>query len=1852
MHRPLTSSSLFYMLCGPRHIKRIVFFGLGLACLISFLIVKTPPSTRADYFERVLQRMQPTPPPSLSIPLRAGLSANMTLLAPTLYPTQSRKWITRNQNTTANLFQCIALDDCAQNQTKVVIIESHHFRMYLERGWSGGEGIWAASMIRAFENMGYSIMYSHGGPSTIQLYQIFEKLVVMVICESTGVLELVQWGLVRDAENPSGIPIWKIFAFAWWPGGEHPLGPRWTLNPEDYILLDKGLPHNSYVGYSIEAQCAQHPFIPHDERNDEAWILAKSISYFGADVRAWDPEVLDMAGEHARVSFFTGAGDPIAEIPVDPATVVMSSHVKNVGVLPQEEFFNRLSRTKVLIGMSNPVLSPTPYDALCLGVPFINPILDWDRSRPHDRSSWRTQHDMLKLSSPPYVYNVFKNDRDGFVQAIRDAMDHPIESYVPENMRIAAVEQRLGRIVEHDWREEAVKLMKTRKMSDPEQVRALALPSDQLTDEFTGMASADCSSDFGGKSTSTLRFFLNGSPIVLDGNSFDPDATLLDFIRSQGQGFTGTKLGADIHGPEKFSQHITLNACLAPIISVDGKHVITVEGVGSPENPHPIQERLWKLSGSQCGFCTPGIIMSLYALVRNAAYKGSLTAADIELDGVLDGNLCRCTGYKPILDAAKTFVGEYTGKLNSSADPVIPINFESANLDHSDCCTNPGPSDATAVGCGRADCCQLTGDASAEAATSPKFPRFKLKPYKVGTELIFPPSLAKTVASPLAFGSGSRKWLRPTTLAELLAIKAQYPDARLVGGSSEIQIEVKLKAAAYPVSVYVSDIVELQAPAVINAQGNFEFGANLSLAELEVACKRLCGELDSGLQGPIEAIKTQLRYFAGLQIRNAASVGGNIATASPISDLNPVWVATESYVIAASPDNEALELPLSTFFTGYRRTMLPRDGVLVKVVVPLNKSSDIEVVRAYKQAKRRDDDIAIVTACMVMRVSSGTITHARLAYGGMAPTVVSALKTQEYLVGKAFSQETFEAALDILSNEMHLPFDVPGGMASYRKTLALSFFFKFWTSVGEQTNVSAASDLDITSLIHRQLSSGRHDNSDPYAQEVVGKQEPHMSGLLQATGAAVYVDDMPKVGNELYGGLVLSSRAHAKIISVDASAALEMEGVVSWVSYQDLPNERANYWGGGPALDEVFFAVDEVQSHGQPIGMIVAQSKILAQKAARAVKIEYEDLPRILTIEEALEQGSFIPGYDRFIRRGQPVEESLAKCDHVLEGSTRLGGQEHFYLETTAVLVVPKLESGEMDVYLSTQNLAGAQRWVASATGVPRNRIVAHAKRLGGGFGGKETRTSHIAAITAVAAKKLRRPVRIMLDRQEDIMTSGQRHPCLSKWKVGFSKEGKLQALSADFWVNAGHSSDISGGVCDRALAHIENCYYIPDVDVRGKLCKTNTVSNTAFRGFGGPQGMLVAEHYIEAIADKLNLDIDHVRQINLYKEAEKTPYHQKVLDWHVPRMLGDCKRESRYEERKAAVDKFNAEHKWRKRGIVLVPTKFGLAFGVQAMNQGSALVHVYTDGSVLVAHGGVEMGQGLYTKCCQIAAQELRVPLTDVFTSESATSTVPNTVPTAASAGSDLNGYAVYNACAEINRRIEPYRQKLGPDASLAALANAAWGDRVSLSATGHHSTPDLGYEWNNPNETGNLFHYFTQGVCATEVEVDTLTGDHTVLRVDINMDVGKSLNPAIDYGQIEGAFIQGQGLCTIEESLWLNSGAIFTTGPGAYKIPGFSDIPQTFNVSLLKDAEWPNLGSIKASKGVGEPPLFLGCSVALAIRAALKSARADAGVAEMQEFRLPMTSERIRMACADFLVKKGSVRQEEGQKGFFVHI
>ncbi|RDA89949.1 hypothetical protein CP533_0288 [Ophiocordyceps camponoti-saundersi (nom. inval.)] len=1329
----------------------------------------------------------------------------------------------------------------------------------------------------------------------------------------------------------------------------------------------------------------------------------------------------------------------------------------------------------------------------------------------------------------------------------------------------------------------------------------------------------------------TLRFFLNGTRVVLD--DVDPEATLLEYLR--GIGLTGTKLGCGEGGcgactvvvsqynpTTRRIYHASVNACLAPLASIDGKHVITIEGIGNTKSPHAAQERVARGHGSQCGFCTPGIVMSLYALLRN---KPGPSSQDIE--EAFDGNLCRCTGYRPILDAAHTFAVDMPAKENG------------CSVNGAGCCSVNG-----------AECCMRNGKATASDQPIKRFTPPGFIEYRPDTELIFPPALKKHEMRPLAFGNRRRTWFRPVTLDQLLQIKSVHPQAKIIGGSTETHIEIKFKALRYPVSVYVGDIPELRQFAL--GDDYVEIGGNVVLTDVEDICEQAIERYGTRRGQVFQGILKQLKYFAGRQIRNVGTPAGNLATASPISDLNPVLWAADAVLVAKSAEGST-EIAMSRFFKGYRQTALAADAIIAAIRIPVT-AAEGEFFRAYKQAKRKDDDIAIVTAGFRLRLNQrGVVERCSLIYGGMAATTVSAAKATQYLVGRRFAElETLEGAMSALGVDFDMPYGVPGGMASYRKALALGFFYRFYHDVLSNLDGECAHiDHEAIDEVEREISTGAVDeqSSVTYEKEVTGKANPHLAALKQTTGEAQYTDDMPALRNELHGCWVLSTRPHAKLKSVDYGPALDMAGVVDYVDQHDMPSPEANRFGA-PHFDEVFFAEDEVHTAGQPIAMILATSASRAQEAARAVRIEYEDLPAVLTMEEAIEQESFHPIF-REIKKGD-AEAALARCDHVFTGTVRMGGQEHFYLETQACLVVPKPEDGEMDIFASTQNANETQVFASRVCDVQANKVVVRVKRLGGGFGGKETRSVLLSSAVALAAKKTGRPVRCMLTREEDMVTTGQRHPFLARYKVGVNRDGRLQALDVDIFNNAGWTLDLSASVVERAMTHSDGCYDIPNVAVRGRVCRTNTMSNTAFRGFGGPQGMFIAETYMEETAERLGMAAERLREINFYRPGATTHFNQELEDWHVPLMYGQVRTESAYDERRKTIDSFNETHRWRKRGLALIPTKFGISFTALFLNQAGALVHIYHDGSVLVAHGGTEMGQGLHTKLTQIAAQALSVPLEGVFISETATNTVANASATAASASSDLNGYAVADACRQLNERLAPYRQKFGEGATMAQLAHAAYFDRVNLSAQGFYRTPDIGYTWGE--NKGKMFFYFTQGVAAAEVEVDTLTGTWTCLRADIKMDVGHSINPAIDYGQIQGAFVQGMGLFTMEESLWLrSSGTLFTRGPGAYKIPGFRDVPQKLNVSLLKDVSWKNLRTIQRSRGVGEPPLFLGSAVFFAIRDALRSARRgidlDAGLLNLES---PATGERIRLACEDGIVKRARVLPKEGERSFFVAI
>eukprot|EP00794_Sanderia_malayensis_P018317 gene18317-biopygen12264 len=624
-----------------------------------------------------------------------------------------------------------------------------------------------------------------------------------------------------------------------------------------------------------------------------------------------------------------------------------------------------------------------------------------------------------------------------------------------------------------------------------------------------------------------------------------------------------------------------------------------------------------------------------------------------------------------------------------------------------------------------------------------------------------------------------------------------------------------------------------------------------------------------------------------------------------------------------------------------------------------------------------------------------------------------------------------------------------------------------------------------------------------------------------------------------------------------------MDGVVSFVCHKDLSKDN-NKFGLTDVIDEEVFASEKVSHVGQIIGAIIATDQTSAKRAAKVVQVSYKELPAIVTIEEAIMAKSFLVRPIELAKGS--VEDAFKNCDHILNGEMRTGAQEQFYLETHATIAVPKGENGEMEIFSSTQSPTETQLIVAKVLGVQANRIVCRVKRIGGGFGGKQTRSIPISAAVAVAANKVGRPVRIMLDRDEDMLISGTRHPFYASYKVGFNKDGQIKAFEVDLYNNGGWSLDVSLAVLKQGIVNCSNAYFIPNVRVRGYCCKTNLASSTAFRGFGTPQGMMVGENMMNNVALFLGKEVEDVRQKNLLSQGQLTHYNQEIESQPMINCWNECLKQSSFYQVKEEVKKFNAENKWKKRGISIIPTKYGISFAEVFLNQAGALINVYTDGSVLLSHGGVEMGQGLYTKTIQIVSETLKVDVSKIHVLETATDKVPNTSPTAASSGSDLNGMAAYNACLEINKRLKPFRKE---NVSWEEAVHSAYFARVSLSATGFYATPNLNYDWDT--NSGRLFAYHTTGAACSVVEIDCLTGDHQVLKTDIVMDVGQSLNPAIDIGQIEGAFTQGYGLFMMEQLVHSPSGVLLTRGPGAYKIPSFNDVPTEFNVSLLKGTFTP---------------------------------------------------------------------------------
>jgi len=756
-----------------------------------------------------------------------------------------------------------------------------------------------------------------------------------------------------------------------------------------------------------------------------------------------------------------------------------------------------------------------------------------------------------------------------------------------------------------------------------------------------------------------------------------------------------------------------------------------------------------------------------------------------------------------------------------------------------------------------------------------------------------------------------------------------------------------------------------------------------------------------------------------------------------------------------------------------------------------------------------------------------------------------------------------------------------------------------------------------------------------------GASVTHDSAEQHVTGAAQYVDDIPELARTLHAAIGKSPVAKGTLTQLDLSQVCTAAGVVDVVTIADMPavTDIGPVYQGDPIL-----AGPELQFHGQALFAVAAATFIEARKAVALAAIQVDEQIPTLTLEQALASGERVRP-DHMMVKGD-AKKALASAPNTLTNTLYNKGQEHFYLESQVSYAVPT-DDGGMTIYTSSQHPSEVQKLVAEVLGIAMHKVTVLVRRMGGGFGGKETQAAPWACLAAVLAVRNKRPVKLRLDRQDDMVLTGKRHDFFSRWTVGFDDEGQLIGADIHLAGLCGFSPDLSDAIVDRAMFHVDNAYNFPAMAVLGQRCKTNTVSNTAFRGFGGPQGMIVGEAMMDDIARATGLDPLDVRLKNLYQNGDKTHYGQPIEDFHIERLMTQLERECEYRQRRHDITEFNQQHPYLKRGLALTPVRFGISFTVQHLNQAGALINIYTDGSIQINHGGTEMGQGLFTKVAQVVANEFSVDLDYVQVTATATDKVPNTSPTAASSGSDLNGKAAQAACQTIKERLVDLAVEhfgVAPDDvhfinnhvvvgvgesaqwfTFAEFVQLAYEQRVSLSATGYYRTPKIFYD--RDTASGRPFYYYALGASCSEVEIDTLTGEYRILRTDILHDVGASLSPAIDIGQIEGGFVQGMGWLTTEELTWDAKGKLASASAATYKIPTSMDVPSILNVRLF---DQPNAEeTIYNSKAVGEPPLMHGISVWCALRDAAASV---ANYAINPPLDTPATPERVLaavMAC-----------------------
>jgi len=1356
-----------------------------------------------------------------------------------------------------------------------------------------------------------------------------------------------------------------------------------------------------------------------------------------------------------------------------------------------------------------------------------------------------------------------------------------------------------------------------------------------------------------------LIFWLNGVKVeIVDPN---PAVKLTDYLCQVG--LTGTKVSCGQGGcgactvmlshkkPDGTTIHRPINACLRLLCTLDGMLVTTTEGIGSVHKGlDPTQVRIAQCNGSQCGFCTPGFVMNTHAFLQQKP-----SACQQEIEDIYGGNLCRCTGYRSILHGMRTLASDYDAATDKTQQCLIDPSF---------------------------------------------YVHFKKEMAPIRMEEL-PGYDPKPRA--LHFKSTDHQYYRPITLEEAHRLKknhvshAGHHDVRVIIGNTASGVYQKEHAQ------YLIDISAVETLGKIEERDSGLFiGAAVTIQEAINFISDVIQKRPDDQTTGLKEFKRHAAFIAGLQVRSAGSIAGNIFMTRDHADHGTPFPSDVYTILAAL--GTTVTIGSLEYKDGCKNFLLaempavqelPKDALILSFYIPYTRPQ--EYIQTYRIARRVQMSHPIVNAGFRCRLSEGTdarVGEATIVFGGLASLNCRTYKTEQFLIGKPINNETLQSSLLILKQEvkeMTIPMEEEGISTPYRLQLAENFFYKFFLHLAVSIKPELVGSKIASAAHHdvRPLSTGKQEWYEypelyPLTQPMVKR-----GAFVQASGEIKYTNDIGLPLGGLHGVMVKSSRPHARFSFPTALSRLKellikkFPGFKDLITVEDIPQGGAKLVGLGD--DDPLFSDGVVTSVGAPIAMVVADSIATAYKAVSYIEkacIAYEDLPAIISIEEAVKHSTEMPMIRKAANKDEDIQQRIPTITRdgsnkewlknpkkpmpgtdVVSGKFTTSSQAHFYMETMCALAVPEAYD-QMTVYCSTQNPNGTQGTIAKALGVSHNQITVVIEQIGGGFGGKQHRANIVGAQAAVAAYKLRLPIRLHYDRSTDMQAVGKRHPYSGEYHVAYTDDGTIKGMRIDLISDAGDTYDCTFAVMDSSLLNIDQAYYVETLQANGKAYRTNKASNTALRTFGVVQAWAIVENAIEHVAFQLTQKLgrkvypEEIRYQNMYRNGTEDSYDvthfgQKLDFCNIRTIWDDLYKSSDFERRHKEVVRFNQENRWRKRSIVMVPQKHGIGFTEPrgSLNASSAVVTVnMADASVFIYTGGVEMGQGLYTKLAQLASNILGIPIEYIRIGGNNTNVIPNCPPTAASTGFDLCGGAVEKACLALRNRLEDLCRNLEQFTPHSCIEDwrtnwqgkwkdivfQAWFQRINLSAAELYTVPHYkGPTGKNPR--GKPFLYYAYGAAVTEVEIDVLTGEFKILRADAVSDVNKSPNPAIDIGQLEGGFVQGIGFATTEELIYDEHGRLVTDNIWSYKPPCSKTIPIDFRVKLQPVDEKRNTReqlaeqqAVKSSKSFTESSLTLGASTYIAIKQAIKEARTDlTGKDEWIDMELPLTCQRIQTLC-----------------------